>query len=376
MKVKAGDIVDWSRLAEDQGRIFNLALFNRVLILAEPEGSGAGLRVVVTERWYIFPVPLLFLNDRDWSKLSYGAALTHMNFRGRAETLSGLFWLGYNPSLRLDYVNPWIGGPLHLFGQFTAYSDRIESKHFGDDVTERHQGAMLVLGQRHGFHTRVALGLGYKAVSMKPAMPGQTLSSGGTDSFGQATLSYTWDHRDVAAYPHRGWLVLAWLAQNGFGGVVDYRRLNLEGRGYLPLPGQATMAFRAATTLSDGAVPVYDRLYLGYSERIRGHFSRVISGENRLVASAALRFPLIPVRYVSLGDLPQLSNLPLGLGFGLFVDAGWIWMHGDRPKWDTRVLGFGGGLHLILPYVNVLRLDVAWNESGRAEFIADLYIDI
>lgn len=106
MKLSVGDSLDPHKLEQDQKRIQNLNLFNRVIILAEPEGKDVRLMVLVTEKWYLFPYPIFFINERDWSKLSYGAGLTHLNFRGRAETFSFLFWLGYNPIIRLDYTNP------------------------------------------------------------------------------------------------------------------------------------------------------------------------------------------------------------------------------------------------------------------------------
>jgi len=376
MKVKAGESLDWNRLQEDQQRIFNLYLFNRVLIMAEADGPDALVRVAVTERFYFFPIPILFLNDRDWSKLSYGLGAAHMNIRGRAETLNAIFWLGHNPSVRASYINPWIGGAAHLFARFTGYSDRIESKAFGSQVTERHQGLMATVGKRFGYHTKLSITVGFKSISMKPAQPGQTLSPDGRDDTFYTGISLLWDRRDVAAYPHSGWWLSASAFQHGFDDNVNYHQLRAEGRAFLPVTSKSTLALRLAGVFTNGDVPVYDRIYLGYTERIRGHFSRIIQGENRLVAGAAFRFPLIPIRYITLGNMPQLSNLPLGLSWSFFVDAGWIWPQGAAPMWRGRVTGFGGGLHVHLPYINVFRLEAAWNEQGASEIIADLFIDI
>ena len=376
MKVKPGDALDWSRLDGDQKRIFNLYLFNRVLILAEADGPEALVRIAVTERFYFFPIPILFISDKDWSKLSYGLGATHMNFRGRAETINTIFWLGHNPSIRATYINPWIGGNAHLFTQFTGYSDRIESKAFGSRVTERHQGLMATVGKRFGYHTRISATAGFKSISMKPAQPGQTRSADGRDNIFYAGVSLLWDRRDYIAYPHSGWWLSASAFQQGFDDNVNYYQLRAEGRAFLPVTTKSTLALRLGSVFTEGAIPVYDRIYLGYTERIRGHFNRIIQGHNRLITGAAFRFPLIPVRYITLGSMPQLSNLPLGLSMSFFVDAGWIWFQGQRPAWQRRVTGFGGGLHFHLPYIHVLRLEAAWNEQGRSEIIVDLFIDI
>ncbi|MCK5147789.1 BamA/TamA family outer membrane protein [bacterium] len=376
MKIKEGDIIDWQRLEEDQKRIVNLYLFNRVLLFAEPKATEAIIRIVVTERWYIFPVPLFFVNDRDWSKLSYGLGLTHSNFRGRGENLNGVFWLGYNPSVRLSYSNPWIGGKAHIFTQFTGYSNHIESKHFGDKVTELHQGMLGVIGKRFGYHTRLNINLGFKSVTMKPIMPGQTLSANGRDNTLYAGLSFVWDRRDYTACPHTGWYLSTSISKYGFGGEVNFNRFRCEGRGYFPVTSNITLAFRAATIISKGDIPIYDRIYLGYSERIRGHFNRIIQGENRLLISTSLRFPLLPIRHFSLGNMPQLSNLPFGISWNIFVDAGWIGMQDQEILWSDRIAGFGAGLLIHLPYINILRFEMAWNEEGQSQFITDLFIDI
>jgi len=92
MKVKVGDPYDEERVEEDRKRIQNLQLFTRVEIKAMRSDAGVVLLVWVAERWYIFPVPILFINEHDWKKLSYGASLLYENFRGRDETIYASSW--------------------------------------------------------------------------------------------------------------------------------------------------------------------------------------------------------------------------------------------------------------------------------------------
>ena len=80
-----------------KNRIQNLFLFNRVELIVTEQGMKKQLIILVTESWYFFPSPLLFINEHDWSKISYGLQLSHSNFRGRNEKLNLGGWFGYTP---------------------------------------------------------------------------------------------------------------------------------------------------------------------------------------------------------------------------------------------------------------------------------------
>jgi hypothetical protein len=82
------------------------------------------------------------------------------------------------------------------------------------------------------------------------------------------------------------------------------------------------------------------------------------------------------VRHFSIGRRPEFSNLKWGLGFGLFADTGTTWFQEKAVKASSLQSGWGAGLHIILPYVDLLRLEVAFDERGNIQGIADLTIDI
>ena len=379
MNHRVGDPLEPYRLEEDRKRIQNLNLFNRVILVAEPQ-EEVRLRVVVTEQWYLFPFPVFFINEKDWSKLSYGAGLTHLNFRGRAETLAFVFWLGYNPSAHLDYHIPWLGGKRNLFARVNLFYSQIRSKHFeemGKGVTENHLGLRWTIGKRFGHHTYLSLTSGYEEVTFSPSVVGQTLSSDGRDRLPLLALSFKWDRRDLIEYPHTGWYIRLDVSKAGFPSLpADYIRYGFDIRKYIPMTRTWTLAFRTKTNLSGGNVPVYDRVFLGYGDRVRGHFFEKSEGENMTLASAAFRIPLLPVRYLSLSDHPYLNDLKWGLSLGFFVDTGLTWFQKEKIRSSMFQTGYGLGLHVHLPYVNLLRLEVAFDEKASAQFIADLEVDI
>lgn len=377
MKQQVGDTLDLDKAEEDRKRILNYQLFNRVMIIGQPDGEDVRLTLWVTEQWYIIPFPILHLVDRSWNKISWGLGLRHLNFRGRAETLTGILKLGYNPNVSMSYTNPWLTDTREWMARFETSYNRVRSKHFDEEIDENHFKIRTTLGRRFGYHTFVSMMLGYRQVSLTPPVPGETLSPDGTDRMPEVGLFFTWDHRDLAEYPSKGWLVRVGLQKKGLPDrVVDYSRESLDLRAYLPLPGNITLAGRNAVVFSQGVTPVYDRVYLGYGERIRGHFHDTFEGENRYLASMALRIPIIPVQYFDFASEAELSDLRFGISLGLFVDTGTTWYTGEKFDSKTLKTGYGGGFHFHLPYNTILRLESGWNEAGRQQWIVDVNVDI
>ncbi len=377
MAHQTGGVLDRKVLEEDRKRIENLHLFNRVMIFCEPDGESVLIRVVVTEQWYLIPFPILFINDKDWSKWSYGAGLTYNNFRGRAESLALTFWLGYDPAVNLDYFNPWIGGKLNLFTGLGFSGGTVRSKYqYEANIKEKFARIRWTFGKRFGLFIASGIILEYKEITFSPSPELLTLSPSGRDRLPALGLYFVWDRRDLKEYPHAGWYASLIAQKTGWPSLeADFAQYTMDLRGYIPLRS-ATFALRTAFQLSSGVLPVYARTYLGYSERIRGHFFEIGEGENRALASIAFRFPLLPIFYFDIADTPELSDLKFGISFGLFFDAGLTWFQKDTPRADMLMSGYGAGIHVHLPYVHLFRLEFAINEMGQTQWIADLAVDI
>jgi len=131
--------------------------------------------------------------------------------------------------------------------------------------------------------------------------------------------------------------------------------------------------------LSAGEIPIYAHQFLGYRDRIRGHFYEQREGENRAIFGAEFRFPILPIRYLNLqyGDIAfgKYSNdLPFGISGGIYVDAGDVWWGQPSLNKSGRLAGFGAGVHIHLPYVELLRIEYAFSFSGEPELIVDLQV--
>ncbi|MFQ5676162.1 MAG: POTRA domain-containing protein [bacterium] len=381
MKLKPGDEFDLELAQQDQLRIQNLGIFNRVEIANIQTGQGVILVVTVSEMWYIFPYPIIFRNDRDWSRISIGAGLLYTNFRGRREIIDFNFWLGFNPSIRLSYSNPWIFGKLKFYTSFSVFARKVRNRSFtvlDSDVDEKQLGFNWRLGKRFGHFTYFDVNLGYKQLSLSPNETGRTLSASGKDRLPQIGFSFKYDSRDLWEYAHKGNYVNFWLTKTGlFSNVIDYVRFGADLRKYLPI-GPTTLAFRGATNLSQGTIPIYDQVHFGFVTRIRGHFRERRSGENLLLGSAEFRFPIRKITYHDWGPFQSMgrygTNFRFGISGGLFVDTGALWFQNQDLTTEKFISGWGAGLHVFLPYNNLIRLEYAFDEDWNGQFIIDALI--
>lgn len=381
MSLKPGATATKKILDYDQLRIYSLGLFNRVQILVEPVSEGkADLRVVVHERWFLFPFPVFGLKDRDWAKVFYGAGILHNNFRGRNEKLFASVTLGYDPSVALSYRNPFLDAEgAYSIDSRLSYS-RIHNRSLLAERTtgsfeKVHYAASVSIGRRFGTRHSVWLGTGFEIVDVDENLPGRTLSQDGTDKYPWLSTGYSFDSRDLREYASSGAFRRASISKIGYpGGEMDIVRYALDIQQFVPFTDDLTLAGRVFTDLiAGGRTPSYNRVFLGYAERIRGHFREIFEGESIVGSSVELHLELLAPRYGTLAFLPrEFSVWRFGVTAALFGDAGSVWFRNEPLALNRFVKGYGAGLHFLLPYSIVLRTEYALNEARRGEFIIDL----
>lgn len=385
------DTLEMADLELIQNRITNLFLFHRVELAILPDGARKFLLIQVTEMLYIYPVPLLFINERDWDKVSYGFQVTHVNFRGMHERASIGGWLGFNPSFFLDYYNPWVGKQSRFILGFNAFGKRVGNKFY--DFDERHFGGSVTIGKRLGFFNRLEMALSLRRIGELPL--GLSVSGRDYDLVPKATLQYLNDHRDLIEYPRSGYYI-RWVAtRTGISNdQPNFWSFMFDHRLYFKLSERWSIGGKNLLKLNSESLPIYDRHFIGYGDRIRGHFNRVMTGQNLMMHHLETRFTLLPVRYLSWNDAPPslaafFQQLKYGLSLGLFMDSGVVWgaqtyrgpgsdadiftpEGSNKPlSLNSHYTGYGLGLHIHLPYINIFRIDHAWDDDGRGEWILE-----
>jgi len=368
-------------LEYEQNRIYSLGLFNRVQLHILPKlEKKADIVVEVNERWYIFPFPVIGLRDRDWKKLYYGGGLLHSNFRGRNEKIFGMVVLGYDPAVEVSYRTPFLSLDGGYLGEVRFAFQKVRNRslaaqQLSNSFDERHIAGTLSIGKRFDTHQTVWITVGFESVEISEYQPGRTISTSGKDRYPFFGASYTYDTRDLFEYPSMGTFMKFSVRKYGIPSqALDFVRYAADLRRYVPLVPNFVLTGRLFTDLvAAGITPTYNRVYLGYAERIRGHFKEVREGENLVGISAELHYPFFQPVYLNLTFLPtEFSILRFGIVAAAFSDAGTVWFRHHPFAINSFTKGYGVGIHFLLPYSMILRTDYAWNEARRGEFILDL----
>ena len=193
MSLKPGKLLTYENLEYDINRIYSLQLFNKVDIKVVPDSNSAALLVLLSERWYFYPYPIVGLKDRSWSKIYYGMGVAHTNFSGENIQVFAEGALGYDPFISLYYSDPWVSreNNLFFFGKllYAVMRNRsLVSQASGSNFDETRYGTFVGLGKRFSLFTTASVKLEYTSITVSDNKAGRTLAPDGTDRFFSFTL--------------------------------------------------------------------------------------------------------------------------------------------------------------------------------------------
>jgi outer membrane protein assembly factor BamA len=373
---RKNEFVTIEQISAAQKRVQSLRLFTRVRFDISGNKNLNTLNITVNEQWYIFIYPTFYTNEKSSNKISYGVSLRYYNFLGRNNYLKIKAVHGYNPLYKIIYHNPWFLGNNKLYTNLILFKRKVRSKSPAHkNLEDSRVGFDWIIGRRFGHFTFTGVDFKYTEISAPPES-GLTTSLSGKDRLLAMSCSFGYDNRDLKEYPHKGWWLKLHGKVAGKSGQLPYYQYGADVRSYIPIQQSVTLSLRAATVLSDGKIPIYDRSYFGYNERIRGRFYDIFEGENLVLGSAEIRFPIKKISYFNLPLIPGFekytSQLKFGISAGIFYDTGAVWFDNNKLNVEDFKSGFGLGLHFHLPYVDVLRVEGGFNHQQDVQIIIDV----
>jgi len=379
-----GDTVNKRVLIYNRERIYSLGIFTKVQLYPDFHKSKTFLIIYVEESWYIYPLPVVELRDRDWKKFSYGLDLILQNFRGRNEVLRGRAVFGYDPAFLISYYNPYLVRKDDIsFGIDLIYQDAnnkssIAALQYGRNFSQKFIIGQVSFGKRFGLYNRIGISASYNYIETPFYIYGINASDGRVDKYVSLGLGYSYDTRDLIQFPKNGLFGSIGIQFKGFGiDEINYQVLNTDFREYRNLIGDLISKWRITTRHAFGElVPTYENSFIGYGERIRGHFNKVREGHNYYIGSLEFFYPIIRDLNISLDFIPvfpaELLSYRVALYLQLFGDTGAAKLRHSSLGIHDFDTGFGTGLTLlILPY-NIARVELAFDENLRPEWIFDL----
>lgn len=405
------DTVLLSGLAEllktSRQNIFNTKLFNFVTIDTFSTGHqhSVDIRIDLTERWYIWPIPFFEFSDRNFNvwwetkelqKLTYGIDFTFFNVRGRNETLKILTHFGYNQKFGFVYKMPYLntrktigavfGAALELSRELPVVTKNNEPVYIRSNAAYLKKmingsGELLFRPDFYSIHTfRVGYSY-YHFDSLVRKIPGFVIKDSDIQQF--VTFNYLCknDHRDVQYYPLKGYCLELELNHSVpyTTAYNSYFRANL--RVYVPLKNRWYLATGLSGKLSfEKEQPYYLLRGLGYQrDYVRGYEYYVVNGQHYGLLKNNLKFALLPPRVVKLGFLssPKFNTVPLAMYLNAFMDMGYVYNYsetsysiiGDGNTLENSLLiGYGIGLDLATYYDLVVRVECSINRMGIPGF--------
>jgi len=125
------------------------------------------------------------------------------------------------------------------------------------------------------------------------------------------------------------------------------------------------LAFFSLTTLQTGTVgieiPVHQDFHLGGTNTIRGWDLNSSVGKNQLINTAEYRYTLMKPRDFSVKGF----TVYFGVQLAGFADVGIAWNDSSEFRREDFSAGIGFGVRLLVPFIDVFRLDFAYGEPGQ-----------
>jgi outer membrane protein assembly factor BamA len=395
------------RIKKNEEKLTNTSLFQAVKIsLVELNNERVDVIIRLVERWYIFPIPVLELADRnfndwwknqnaDFSRIEWGLKLYLYNMRGRNETLRLQGQFGFTKRFKISYEFPYIDKKQQFgLGFMFDYKQNkntyyrtvdnilvfLDSDHW---LREQYIGD-VTSSYRKGFYSTHKFGASYynteandTIVELNPNYFGEEGKT--RQRFFSLYYSFVNDKRDIAAYPLHGSYFVGSISKNGLGIYDDINNIQLSALYYkyidigkhFYLTGNVGGQYLTPT---NQPYNVYNRMGIGRFT-LRGYELYVIEGPLFLQNQWTFRKLLFKIDKNLSSAIPirQLSQFYLALYAKTYFDLGYIegYPNNELNKRLTDQLLYSGGfgVDLVTVYDIVLRFEYTFNKQSESGFV-------
>ncbi|MEQ9467064.1 MAG: BamA/TamA family outer membrane protein [Ekhidna sp.] len=396
----------------DRNRIYSTNLFNsvRLEIVNRQEGQ-ADIKITVDERWYLYPLPIFRLidrnfndwwvnRDRDLSRVNYGLKITQFNFRGRNEVLRLWMQSGFETVLNLYYQVPYIDKKqnhgllvsssyfesknvpvvtIDNVRRFASSQEEILRKAYRNTVAHSFRSSFYSYHVTTIGHTRVDVRDTIAAINPNYLGDGQT-------QLQYVTLghSFVWDKRNNVNYPTDGSFHTVGLTKVGLGlyaDGVDYWRARVDLTKYWAFKDNF---FLASNIIGVSTFPAEERSYFTYAsigflkEVLRGYDLNIIEASSYALQRNEFKHQLFGRKYNISKVMPvrQFQTFPITIYGKVFFDQGYAVgfpdYDGSARLTDKYLHSLGAGLDLVLVNDITFRFEFSRNGEDQTHFFINI----
>ena len=396
-------------ISRSKQNLHNTSLFNFVEVetnIITSEVHFVEILFRFTERWYVWPLPVVELADRnfnewwetrDFSRVNYGLYLNHNNFRGRKEVLQALALFGYSQAFAISYLKPNVNREQTIGLGFSAtysrrrelaYATHMDQLVFYDNPREYAVQSLIantLLYYRPQIYQSHTINLQYNQYRFSDTIyklnPEFFTDSKTTPYFLSLVYEFRSDHRNLKYYPTSGYYFDLLLSKHGLG-IVQNNNLNILNvsstyKKYAELYNRVYFFAGATVKLSSAShLPYFMNRSLGYMyDFIRGYEYYVINGQHMGLIKTNLKYQVLSPKIINIPFIQteKFSKLHLTLYLGLHSDFGYVYEQNNYENFSNKLpnhllWGNGIGFDIVTYYDRVLRMEYSINHFGGHGF--------
>lgn len=385
--------------------LYNTKLFNVVTLTPVTDSCNISWLVQVDERWYIWPIPILkiadrnlsaYIKDGDFSRINYGGYLRIDNFRGMREEVRIRATLGYRKQLSLRYSTYNLNKNRQhgLSAEVTYYTNNEIS--YGSDGNRplyfksfEHPLRQVVYTDltyqyrpKHNWYHTFSIGTVHSSIADTIKILNSNYFELNKNSFqyGQFRYELTFDRRNSREFPLSGSLFKMELGhQNVFKSTsldLWYAKITtgLYSNIYKRLYTGFDFRVKACTKKN---LPFYLNEAIGFRDYVRGYEYYVTNGANYFINKSAFMLEILTPKTLNLSILPEgkSSKTQVAVYWSVFADTGYVTPDTSSPKENLEgkfIYGFGTGLSVVSSYDFTFRLEYSCNRQWERGFFIHL----
>ena len=391
------------KIENSRNNLLNKQLFNFVTFETIDSAQYKNISVDVVERWYLWPVPILGLADRnfnvwwetkDWSRINYGIDIKHDNFLGRMQKIHLILQGGYDKKVIGKWDNPYINKKQNIgtviagglqYNHETAFKDTLNKLvfyRFEDGFARKRYFAELGLTFRQGFKIIHYVNVNYNNLWYNDSL----LMFNPNLTYGQSHFQYfnlfyniKIDYRDYAPYPLKGYYFDFSFNKTGLGILskdVNNFSAQFNFDQYLQLYKRFYFAYRLSAYYSPQSKyqPYFVTTGIGFNGmNVRGYELYVIRGQRIMIFKSNVKFELIPMKVHNIKFIKsdKFGKLFYAAFLNIFYDMGYasdLQTYNNNPLGNQVLWSVGLGLDVISFYSIVIRLEYSINKQKKTGF--------
>lgn len=392
------------KFTESSNNLINTSLFHfaNIFILDSNSGPYVDIQINLTERWYLWPVPVADIDERNFnswleskrlSRLSAGANLSYLNSRGRMEQFHLSFLAGYNTVFGIEYDFPYLNpkktiGIKVLAKHIRNHETKVETtsnkiNYLKIESTNAIEESVFGVGLkfRPNLYFSNEFTVAYEFFKINDTIfsinPDFAVNKASKLHFFYLYNKLKIDKRDYKSYPLKGYYADIEFFKYGLGilnNAPDFFSLKTTLRKYFKISNKFYYAAGAVLKISDNNSQAYLlQKGLGYGrDFVRGYEYYVIDASSFFYFKSNLKYTVIPenIYEVPFIKTEKFNTIPYSLHANLFLDFGKTKAHkynSETNFLDNEFLyGVGVGLDLVTYYDRVARFEFTINKEGES----------